>query len=146
MADTTASSGPQSSGGDPSRWFRLPNTIKPSHYDLTIKSDLAALRFSGCVTISLDILEDAQEIVFNAGPGLVLSQARVQSANLKTDDTCLSTLTIDAKHERATAKLAAPLKQGSKATLTVAFTGEMDNSMAGYVSVLPYSLPLPLSR
>ena len=43
---------------DASKWFRLPLNVVPTHYDITLKSDLETLRFSGTATIDLDVLEE----------------------------------------------------------------------------------------
>lgn len=110
-----------------SEWFRLPQTAKPSHYDVTIKSDLEFLRFSGLVTIDLDILKETDKLTFNAGSKMTLSKAIVTSSNLKTEDQSVIALEVDAKHERATATLAKKLPAGSQAKLTVGFAAEMDD-------------------
>ncbi|CAD6910574.1 unnamed protein product [Tilletia controversa] len=115
-----------------SRWFRLNPNVKPSHYDLLIKSDIEDLTFSGVVTIHLDIIEDTDEIEFNASR-LRLSKALLASDALKTQSNTITTLSVDAKHERASVKTAgAKLPKGSKATLTIAFGAEITNSMMGY--------------
>ncbi|SNX84196.1 probable AAP1 - alanine/arginine aminopeptidase [Melanopsichium pennsylvanicum] len=117
---------------DSSKWFRLPRNVVPTHYDITLKSDLEALRFSGTATIDLDVLEDTKEIVFNAAAKLHLSKSLVLSQALKTDSKSVVALDIDTKHERATAKLPNVLPKGSKAQLVVAFASDIDNSMMGY--------------
>ncbi|PWY97439.1 putative AAP1-alanine/arginine aminopeptidase [Testicularia cyperi] len=121
-----------SDANDASKWFRLPRNVVPSHYDITLKSDLEALRFSGTATIDLDVLEDTDSIVFNAAAKLALSKSLVLSQALKTDNKSVITLDIDSKHERATAKLPNTLPKGSKAQLVVAFASDIDNSMMGY--------------
>ncbi len=117
---------------DASKWFRLPRNVVPTHYDITLKSDLEALQFSGTATIDLDVLEDTDSIVFNAAEKLALSKSLVLSQALKTDNKSFVTLDIDAKHERATAKLPNTLPKGSKAQLVVAFASDIDKSMMGF--------------
>ena len=121
-----------SSATDASKWFRLPRNVVPTHYDITLKSDLEALTFSGTATISLDVLEETDSITFNAAAKLSLSKALVTSEALKTDNKSIITLDVDQKHERATAVIPNKLPKGSKATLIVAFASDIDNSMMGY--------------
>ncbi|SJX60857.1 probable AAP1-alanine/arginine aminopeptidase [Sporisorium reilianum f. sp. reilianum] len=117
---------------DASKWFRLPRNVVPTHYDITLKSDLEALQFSGTAVIDLDVLEDTTSIVFNAAEKLHLSKSLVLSQALKTDNKSIVALDIDTKHERATAKLPNALPKGSKAQLVVAFASDIDSSMMGY--------------
>ncbi|KAL9931881.1 hypothetical protein V8E36_009196 [Tilletia maclaganii] len=129
---TAAPHNSSSAATSESQWFRLSPNVKPSHYDLLIKSDLEALTFSGVVTAHVDIVEDTDVIEFNAAR-LQLSKALVTSEALKTQSNSVSSLDVDAKHERATLKIAgSKLPKGSKATITVAFSSEITNSMMGY--------------
>ncbi|PWN42825.1 putative AAP1-alanine/arginine aminopeptidase [Ceraceosorus guamensis] len=117
-------------GGE--EFFRLPTHTRPTHYDLTILSDLQSLRFSGLVTIHLDVIKETDQIVLNAGEGLNVNKAAVQADALKTENKSIVSLDVDKKHERITAKLATTLPKGSKATISVAFESEIDASMMGY--------------
>ncbi|KAE8222062.1 hypothetical protein CF319_g4685 [Tilletia indica] len=129
---TMSASAPPNAHPNESRWFRLSPNVKPSHYDLLIKSDIEDLTFSGVVTIHLDILEDTDEIEFNASR-LRLSKALLSSEALKTQSRTITALNVDSKHERASLKTAgSKLPKGSKATLTIAFGAEITNNMMGY--------------
>ena len=46
--------------------YRLPVHVKPTHYDITIRTDLEKLVYQGFVKISLDIKEDTSRIVLNS--------------------------------------------------------------------------------
>ncbi|MCO5610061.1 hypothetical protein L7F22_064296 [Adiantum nelumboides] len=119
-------------GEDGSKYFRLPRNVLPSHYDILILSDLEALTFSGLVAIDVDVHEDTDKLILNVGNKLGLGKAIVASEALKTESKSVLSLDVDTKHERATAKLASKLPKGSKATITCAFEGVLDDSMMGY--------------
>ena len=124
MSSTTAAA-------DGSKYFRLSQDVTPSHYDITVLSDLEALTFSGIVTISVNVHKDTDSITLNAGK-LGLGKGIVASEALKTESKSVIPLDIDSAHERLTAKLGATLPKGSKASITIAFEGKIDNSMMGY--------------
>ncbi|MEQ2212065.1 Endoplasmic reticulum aminopeptidase 1, partial [Xenoophorus captivus] len=59
---------PVATNGEPFPWdrMRLPITISPLHYDLTIHPNLTTLDFTGVVRISLDVQEDTSTVVLHA--------------------------------------------------------------------------------
>ncbi|KAM4578533.1 endoplasmic reticulum aminopeptidase 1-like [Fundulus diaphanus] len=69
---------PVATNGQPFPWdrMRLPITVRPLHYDLTIHPNLTTLDFTGVVRISLDVQEDASAVVLHA------KQMHVSSAAL----------------------------------------------------------------
>lgn len=46
--------------------MRLPKTISPLHYDLTIHPNLTTLDFTGVVRIDLDVHEDTDTVILHA--------------------------------------------------------------------------------
>ncbi|KAG8927425.1 Aminopeptidase 2 mitochondrial [Tulasnella sp. 418] len=112
--------------------FRLPTNVRPTHYDLTFKTDLEALTFQGYGIISLDVNEDTDEIQFNAS-GLNIDKASIQSEALKTEQTQESTESINDKdNERVKVKFATALPKGSKAKLHISWDGKLTDGMTGY--------------
>ncbi|XP_023199956.1 endoplasmic reticulum aminopeptidase 1-like [Xiphophorus maculatus] len=59
---------PVATNGEPFPWdrMRLPVTISPLHYDLTIHPNLTSLDFTGVVRISLDVKEDTSIVILHA--------------------------------------------------------------------------------
>src|SRR5262245_21287009 len=56
-----------STGGKPGKLnYRLPRTVIPSRYEITLTPDLKTFRFSGHETIHVDMLEPVSEVVLNA--------------------------------------------------------------------------------
>ncbi|XP_038161771.1 endoplasmic reticulum aminopeptidase 1b [Cyprinodon tularosa] len=64
---------PVATNGQPFPWdrMRLPTTISPLHYDLTIHPNLTTLDFTGVVRISLDVREDTSVIILHAKQMLI---------------------------------------------------------------------------
>lgn len=59
---------PTATNGQPFPWtsMRLPKTVFPVHYDLSIHPNLTTLDFSGVVRILLDVREDTRTLVLHA--------------------------------------------------------------------------------
>ncbi|KAG8687839.1 Aminopeptidase 2 mitochondrial, partial [Ceratobasidium sp. 395] len=124
----------QSTPAKPAEEYRLPTNVRPSHYDLTIQTDLEALTFKGFVIVDLDILEETKTITFNSSD-LVLHEEglTVTSDALKTEQTqTVKLANVDQKSERASVQLATPLPKGSKAKLRMGYEGKLTGSMLGY--------------
>lgn len=59
---------PTATNGQPFPWdrMRLPKTVHPFHYDLTIHPNLTSLHFTGVVRIQLDVREDTRTVILHA--------------------------------------------------------------------------------
>ncbi|KAL1709873.1 hypothetical protein EV121DRAFT_252475 [Schizophyllum commune] len=110
--------------------FRLPTNVRPTHYDVTVQTDLEKLTFSGFVKINLDIKEDTKDLVLNSSD-LELSPARIWSDSLKTEQVQSNT-SFEKTQERLTVSFPTALPAGSKATLTIPFHAPLTGSMMGY--------------
>ncbi|EUC67135.1 leucyl aminopeptidase [Rhizoctonia solani AG-3 Rhs1AP] len=121
--------------------YRLPINVRPTHYDLTIQTDLEALTFKGFVIVDLDIVDETKTITFNSSELILHEEGlTVTSDALKTEQTQTVKLTgVDQKSERASVQLATALPKGSKAKLRVGYEGKLTGSMLGYYySSAPY--------
>jgi aminopeptidase 2 len=110
--------------------FRLPLDVKPTHYDLTIKTDLENSIFEGVVKIDLDVKKETSTIVFNSA-NLKLNDASLYSDELKIKQVDPSP-SLDDQAERCVLSFSTPVPAGSKATLSVGFSGELTGAMMGY--------------
>jgi aminopeptidase 2 len=110
--------------------YRLPLDVKPTHYDVTIRTDLDKLSFGGFAKIDLDIKKETSTIVFNT-MDLNLSDASIYSLASKTQQVQVAQ-TIDGTMGRATVHFRTPLPAGSKAQLQIGFKGNLTSSMQGY--------------
>lgn len=59
---------PKATNGQPFPWgrMRLPKTVTPVHYDLSLHPNLTTLDFTGVVRILLDVHEDTSTVVLHA--------------------------------------------------------------------------------
>ncbi|CUA73079.1 hypothetical protein RSOLAG22IIIB_05144 [Rhizoctonia solani] len=114
--------------------YRLPTNVRPTHYNLTIQTDLDALHFKGHSCIDLDVVEDTDTITFNSS-NLILHEdsLTVTSDALKTEHTqAVKLANVDTTKERVSVKLSVPLPKGSKAKLRIGYEAKLTGSMKGY--------------
>lgn len=59
---------PVATNGQPFPWdrMRLPKTVFPLHYDLSLHPNLTTLDFTGVVRIQLDVKEDTNTVILHA--------------------------------------------------------------------------------
>src|SRR5262245_36554869 len=57
--------------------YRLPRTVIPSHYDLTLEPNLQTARFSGTVTIAMDMIEPVDSVWLNVAE-LAITAAAIE--------------------------------------------------------------------
>ncbi|PPQ98196.1 hypothetical protein CVT26_003242 [Gymnopilus dilepis] len=110
--------------------YRLPVNVKPTHYDLTIKTDLDKLHFKGLVKVDLDVQHDTSVITFNSAD-LELASAFIYSDVVK-EEQALTYSGFDQAQQRTTYSLPQTLPAGSKAQLKLNFSGALSGSMMGY--------------
>ncbi|KAH7916009.1 hypothetical protein BJ138DRAFT_763827 [Hygrophoropsis aurantiaca] len=110
--------------------FRLPLDVTPTHYDITIKTDLDKFTFEGLVKIHLDVKKETSSVAFNVA-ALELGDASIYSDALKISQGA-ATRSIDADAEWGTLQFPTALPAGSKAKLSIGFSGELTGAMMGY--------------
>ncbi|KAJ3367635.1 Aminopeptidase 2 mitochondrial [Allomyces arbusculus] len=110
------------------RRVQLPQTVKPSHYDVTIVPDFAKFTFDGEVTVNLRTLAEVDAIVLNA------FEITIHSATVTARDytfTCESAV-YDSDEQTATLPIGATIGAGLDATLKISYSGIMNDQMAGF--------------
>ncbi|KAJ7242385.1 leucyl aminopeptidase [Mycena haematopus] len=112
--------------------YRLPTNVKPSHYYLTLWTDLDSLQFGGLVTVDLDILQEASSIVLNCSDDLKLGDASVHCATLVAEEIQSAQIVADKELGRATLNFSAALPAGSKAQVKISYTAMLRGTMNGY--------------
>jgi puromycin-sensitive aminopeptidase len=111
----------------PENPYRLPTSVRPTHYELTLVPDLDAARFTGEVTITLEVREPVREVRFNT-LDLVLEPVTFTGADGRTQS---ARAVADPEREWATVSLDEPLAAGA-ATLSVRFAGVLNDQLAGF--------------
>ena len=99
---------------------RLPRTVLPRRYDLSLEPDLAAASFTGTVTVTCDAVSAADEVVLNAKE-LVVHGVRVNGVDAPFhlhDGT--ERLVIESK--------VAP----GEVTIGISFTGVLNDKLRGW--------------
>ncbi|KAL0581101.1 Aminopeptidase 2 mitochondrial [Marasmius crinis-equi] len=107
---------------------RLPTNVKPTHYNLTIRTDLEKLVFEGFVKVSLDVIESTDTIVLNSS-GLDLGTAAVLLEDSRVRE--IEQVTFE-KEKRVAFKFPAEFHAGSKVQLYLGFSGKLLDNQVGY--------------
>jgi puromycin-sensitive aminopeptidase len=108
--------------------YRLPRTVVPSRYVLTLEPDIAGAMFSGQEAVSVEIAEPVDEIVLNA-LGLELDEAWIERADSgKRRD---ATVTLDETTERAHLALDGVAEPGAW-VLHARFRGRLNDRLVGF--------------
>ncbi|KAI0029430.1 peptidase family M1-domain-containing protein [Vararia minispora EC-137] len=111
--------------------YRLPTNVKPTHYDVTIRTDLEKEAFEGIVKIQIEVKEATATITLNAAAELQLSPATLYVSSSSQPIT-LSQASFDAGTQRVAYALPEELPANTKAELHVGFVGKLTDSMVGY--------------
>jgi puromycin-sensitive aminopeptidase len=108
--------------------YRLPRTVVPSRYDLTLEPDLDAGTFDGAVSVAIEVVEPVTEIVLNAND-LRLGDATLTAADGRAIE--VAKIRTDDDGERATVDLTETAEPGEW-TLTIWFRGELNPRLTGF--------------
>ena len=105
---------------------RLPDTVRPQHYSLTLTPDLNAATFSGSETIDVTLAEPASSITLNAHD-LTFQSAKIEAAGKSQS----ATVSLDKEKEQATFTVPDRLPAG-KARISVEYTGILNGELRGF--------------
>jgi aminopeptidase N len=111
----------------PSVWAqRLPSTVVPTHYILTLTPDLKAATFTGAESIEVNVNEPTKAITLNAAE-ITFDSVSVSAAGQRQT----ATVTLDKEKEQATFTFANTLPAGN-ATLTIHYNGILNGELRGF--------------
>jgi len=105
---------------------RLPSTVRPEHYALTLTPDLKAATFTGVESIDLTLAEPTNHITLNAAEIAFQSVTVTANGQLQT-----AAVSLDKEKEQATFTFPEKLPAGN-ATLSIAYTGILNNELRGF--------------
>ena len=105
---------------------RLPDTVRPVHYSLTLTPDLKAATFSGVETIDIALADPTYTVTLNS------AEIEFQSVSATVDGKQLqATVSLDKDKEQATFTFPEMLSAG-KVTLAITYTGILNNDLRGF--------------
>jgi aminopeptidase N len=104
---------------------RLPDTVVPIHYDITVAPDLAAAKFTGAVTIRVGLARQTAAITLNAAE-ITFDEVVVRTGG-RTET---AAVTLDEAKQQATLSVAAPLPAG-EAEIAIKYTGILNDDLRG---------------
>jgi puromycin-sensitive aminopeptidase len=105
---------------------RLPRTVLPRRYDLTLTPDLPAAAFEGLVEVEVEVAEPTAEVVLNA-IDLEIDGAWVTVGTTRHH----AEVSIDESTERVTLTLSEPLATG-EAVVSLQFRGRLNDKLRGF--------------
>ena len=106
---------------------RLPGTVVPKHYSLTLRPDLTAFTFTGDEVVDISVKQPVNEIVLNASE-LTISRAVVTDAN---GSRLNGKVTLDEANERAIIAFDGTIGVGDW-SLAIGFAGILNNKLHGF--------------
>jgi aminopeptidase N/puromycin-sensitive aminopeptidase len=105
---------------------RLPSTVRPEHYSLTLTPDLKAAAYTGVESIDINVAEPANTIVLNSIE-IEFQSVSVTAGGKKQ----VATVSLDKEKQQATFTFPEKIPAG-KARLDINFTGILNNELRGF--------------
>ena len=106
----------------------LPGNVIPRHYRLSLAPDFSSFKYKGKVDVELDVKESTSSILLNA------LDLEFHSASVKSGGNSIKSKNIafDEDKQIATLDFEDKLSEKDQATLTIEFTGILNDKMAGF--------------
>jgi puromycin-sensitive aminopeptidase len=110
----------------PENPHRLPRTVLPHRYDLTLEPDLASATFAGAESVEVEVAEPTTEIVLNS-IDIEIDEATVEVAG----ERMVASVTLDDEAERATLTFDRAVPAGP-AVMHLRFRGVLNDKLVGF--------------
>ncbi|XP_011614185.2 leucyl-cystinyl aminopeptidase [Takifugu rubripes] len=121
---------PVSTNGELFPWaqYRLPHSIQPLSYNLTLNPDLVTMTFTGQTTISMLVLHDTKVIVLHS------SDLNISKASFKLGEEDVSDVTVleYKPRDQIAIKFSKNLKAGQKCNLILEYSASLSNNYNGF--------------
>ncbi|KAH1002212.1 hypothetical protein HUJ04_008323 [Dendroctonus ponderosae] len=111
----------------PRPFQRLPRTVKPLHYNLSLVPDFDTFTFKGEESVRIEVNEATDKIVLNA-VDLSLVMAQVSGENIAPQNS--RNIEMSEADRTATLKFDSPIAKGTH-TLDIVFNGQITDEMTG---------------
>lgn len=108
--------------------YRLPRSVIPSRYQLTLSPDLGTASFAGSEVVDVEIVEPVVEVVLNAVELEIGEVSMVDAAGVSN---AASGISYDVAEERVTFTFDAPLQPGHW-RLHTSFAGVLNDKLRGF--------------
>lgn len=128
IAAVTAPAGNRTKDADNANSYKLPSTIRPSDYELSLTPDLKNFVFDGNETITLSIAEASKVIVLNA---LDINFKSAEIEGIGKTGSQRGSVTLDPEHELARIEFPNTLEKGEY-KLRIAFSGTLNDKLRGF--------------
>ncbi|CAN6663971.1 alanine/arginine aminopeptidase [Trichomonascus vanleenenianus] len=102
----------------------LPQNVRPTNYKVTLEPDLEKYTFKGSVGIDLDVKQESKSISVN------VLDLKIHSASVAGQEP--KEITYDKDAQSATFHFNQDFAEGSKVTLDIDFTGELNDKLCGF--------------
>src|SRR5215207_8401179 len=109
----------------PAHAQRLPDTVVPVHYDLTVEPDLAKATFAGRAGIDVMLKASSKTIVLNAAE-ITFGQVEIVAAG----KTQTAAVTLDPAKDQATLTVPVAVPAG-KARIQITYQGILNDDLRG---------------
>lgn len=121
---------PISTNGEPFPWaqFRLPQSIHPLSYDLTLNPDLNSMTFTGKTVINMIVLHNTKRIVLHS------ANLNITKATFKLGDGKASEVTVleYKPRQQIAVKFSEDLKAGQHCVLTLDYFANLSHTYDGF--------------
>jgi aminopeptidase N len=104
---------------------RLPDTVTPVHYDITVAPDLAAAKFTGAVTIQVRIVKPTPTVTLNAAE-IAFEEVAIAAGGT----TQHAKVVLDEAMQQATFTVPSPLPAG-EAEIRIKYSGILNDDLRG---------------
>ncbi|KAI4901681.1 hypothetical protein NFI96_029218 [Prochilodus magdalenae] len=116
---------PTASNGELFPWtkLRLPASVRPVHYEISLRPNLTTMTFNGRVTINLEVFQETNKIVLHSSDMKILKST--------FQDNVVNILEYKPWQQIAV-KFSEPLKKGGQYVLKIDYSANLSNSYDGF--------------